>query len=683
MAKRHARRIVATTAAAAVTATLLVTGTTGQGCHISLAEEALDGGQSVVRELAATSPAGGIGDATAQNTQDERDVAAAHAEEVAAEQAVVDAKRALEVATRDQGEAAAAVAAATKDKENATDALAGARATQQMLQDTFDAAQQENRGSIGFFDSEFSVDTLDGTGTVTNQKSQAAIDILTNTSVTEQNTGTVLSSYTVLDEDGHYVYNDDAIELTNMREALDWIEWCNENIRKPNNLPEYKVTHSLMASAQRNANFSSHYGEHGYPHAVPSVWTYDAENMAVGSTNAAMAYRGWFANEKSLWERALLNDPQLANHMHDLSSYNPELYHSVGHYINLINASYVLTGLGINSGGQRIDNIIMPYTSVQHFASSAGSEAVYTVAEYRALLQAYYKTYLTDVSDNVNTLQETLGLERWSWDGGRAAAQAAVNQAQANLTDADATLAQANDALAAANTAIDSARQALRDARSNAVAAHYRHERAKALVGDTGPASVSLATSAAMPASPSDNAGEEFRTPAVGTQSNDLPAPSAETPTGDTLASDATAQSDGAVQTTPRADVTPASEATPSEAASRADVAPASEVFASEVAPTARIDGDGPTPATARTSDVATPTSPAAIQVDAPAVSDGNATTVTFRAATTFSSADKGTASISSRPLPATADPTGVTGVAAVLLAGLASLGIGAAHRRK
>lgn len=131
------------------------------------------------------------------------------------------------------------------------------------VQATKDIREEADRGSIGFFNSEFSIETE--TGTVTNKKSPTAIDILTNTSVMEQNTNTVLSSYTELDADGHFVNGTDAINLMNMLRALDWIAWCNEHVRKPNGLPEYKVTHSLMASAQRNANFSSLYDDHGYP----------------------------------------------------------------------------------------------------------------------------------------------------------------------------------------------------------------------------------------------------------------------------------------------------------------------------------------------------------------------------------------------------------------------------------
>lgn len=368
----------------------------------------------------------------------------ANAADIAAAQGAVDAAVATE------GEKQQAVGAANT-------AVSSAQSNVNAKQQAVDAEQArldvlDERGSVGFFESKGS--TLEAS-------------YLTDTTTVEDTTKTTFASHTNIGSPT------DATALQNMLDALDWIDYCNA-IRANEGLPALKVTDGMMASAQRNANFSTYYYNHaqvgGRMGIAERRWWSAGENLYLTNIGVEEAYEGWYDDEKAVWEKLLAEHPEAAQYWLKSSSVSSKYKVTVGHYFNIVNPSYTITGIGLNSGWQG--------AAIQQFAQDNGNcGTIYSVAEYRERLKAYFSTDALDAAKaELADAQSAL-----------ASAQQAATQAQADYAAAQQATQDARDALAAEKaktaglkSAASSAQTALNTANTKVTAAQQAYDQAKA-----------------------------------------------------------------------------------------------------------------------------------------------------------------------------------------------------------
>ncbi len=112
---------------------------------------------------------------------------------------------------------------------------------------------------------------------------------------------------------------------------------CNE-IRKKEGLSELKVSMTLMAIAQVNANHAKSNMEHAGVYAT-------GENLAWGYGNANTAgspFRGWYDEEKT-------EDPAGNDNL------------DVGHYKNIVEKRYTVTGFAVGTNGKSQQLIVRSF----------------------------------------------------------------------------------------------------------------------------------------------------------------------------------------------------------------------------------------------------------------------------------------------------------------------------------
>ncbi|MBR3328016.1 MAG: hypothetical protein IKG22_11915 [Atopobiaceae bacterium] len=294
------------------------------------------------------------------------------------------------------------------------------------------AAVEVAKGSIGFFDAKGST-TASGYLTDTTSMGYYSGGSVSFASLTNVGAAT------------------DATALANMLEAIDWIEYCNNTYRVPNGLAPLKISDNMMASAQRNANFSTYrythaLDENGYMNMAEDGDGGSGENLYRTRIGKEAAYRGWYDAEKETWDAAVAADPSLVKYVGDgyqLMQDNPTLYFQVGHYFNIADPSYNVTGIGLNSTSNG--------AAIQQFAEAGSSSSMggtYTVDEYRQRFLAYYNAIAgDDVAAN-----EKAAL---------ADAQAALDDAQADYKAAQANTAQKKQAKDDADAEVTTAQAAL------------------------------------------------------------------------------------------------------------------------------------------------------------------------------------------------------------------------------
>lgn len=145
----------------------------------------------------------------------------------------------------------------------------------------------------------------------------------------------------------------DATSLENMKASIAQMKECNR-LRKLHGLSELKVTYELMAMAQADANYSDSNIGHAGQFNV-------GENLAWGYVNP---FDGWYTEEKINYETQ--NGDQ------------------VGHYLNIINSRYRVTGFAINTRGSEY------WITYSQVFSGYGDENAMTIDEYEAIFNAYY-----------------------------------------------------------------------------------------------------------------------------------------------------------------------------------------------------------------------------------------------------------------------------------------------------
>ena len=185
--------------------------------------------------------------------------------------------------------------------------------------------KQAEKGSLGFFE---------------EMGATEAVNVLKN------------SSYRAYTEAGAV---NDATSLDNMKAALDMIDNCNL-IRANLGLSPLTVTDYMMAVAQSNANASAY--------ILTSTRQYNvAENVAWASSDP---FRVWYVNEKKLYDKGNTD------------------FQSTGHYQNIVNNSFTMTGYAVNGYG------VYKKTDVQVFQYRTTG---YSADEYRARFMRYYNNY--------------------------------------------------------------------------------------------------------------------------------------------------------------------------------------------------------------------------------------------------------------------------------------------------
>lgn len=356
-------------------------------------------------------------EATAKSNWEAKDAASQQADQTAsqAEQAknVAEtdkstAKSALDAANAILAEKQEAQRKAQAALEDAQQAQASAASVLAEKQAAYDAAKKVYDdflagGTVAFFD-EMGSTTASGYLTDTTSKEGPV------TTGNNQRPATTFASHTEIG--GEY----DATSLQNIYYAIQWLKYCNQ-IRTEFNLPALLVTDELMASAERNANFSTYYYDHARTANGVTLNMADyhggrgAENLYVSGIGMEAAYNGWFYEEKALWESLVAQDPNVAQYWLNLTGLSNYLGYTpnIGHYFNFVNPAYVYTGLGLNYMPW---NQLAPGTpgevqgaAVQHFRSQVETTA-YTVEEYEQRLLAYWNEAIGKINSAITALND-------------------------------------------------------------------------------------------------------------------------------------------------------------------------------------------------------------------------------------------------------------------------------------
>lgn len=327
-------------------------------------------------------------DAEIEGLQAEADEANAALETAKAEQTVKQAE--LDEANQNLSDAKAKEAELAEQIEAKEAEIAQAQEAVDQAQATYDGtkigadnaipnAQKEyeaalaeyNKGSAGFF--KYLADQgVEG--------AQDAYNIVTAQDTNQQDgikKKTDYSSYTKLGD------ANDATNLENMKKAIDNLNLVNEYRKKYNeteggNLSDLKVSHSLMAAAQRNLNFSKGEIAHSQAYNI-------GENIAWGYSNP---FKGWYDKEKQAYDNYIAQG---------LSYYEIVAQHrsEVGHYLNIVDLNgneYSACGYAYTP---QSDREIPGYRNIwgQTFSTNWDyrfNKGSMTISEYQKEFDSYY-----------------------------------------------------------------------------------------------------------------------------------------------------------------------------------------------------------------------------------------------------------------------------------------------------
>lgn len=370
---------------------------------------------------------------------------------------LADAQAKLSAAKDEKDAADKALDQAKAQKQQADQAVAQAQAKLDAAQATANASAENYRqGAVAFFRSVGADD---------------AADIILNCK---------LAGYNKVGEEV------DATSLTNMKQAVVWLKACNE-YRASVGLGELKVTYATMATAIADANFSDTKVAHAQQFNVGEnvAWNYgsnpfkqwvDQEKAYFDAAAASLGTTG--LTGKAAFDFYMANEDKIDAYV--LQHYGAD--RSVGHYVNVINPYYTVTGMGVCTRG----TMNGWSTQAQTFTMSGRWYESYnanpmTVAEYEAALNAWCDSLANPEQGADAARNELAAAQGVAEDAGNkvnvasqavAAKQAQVERATA---DVDAATAKASDARAAVErkqTAADAAVHAVSDARADLGAAN-------------------------------------------------------------------------------------------------------------------------------------------------------------------------------------------------------------------
>ena len=147
----------------------------------------------------------------------------------------------------------------------------------------------------------------------------------------------------------------------------------------------------------------------------------------------------------------------------EVSRQYPDLYLRVGHYLNIIDSDYTVTGFAWNSVNNTFDQV---------FDNPAGpGGATYGVSEYRSLYETWYATLID------SGLDVKIGIARDSATRAQAAYDDALGKASRAKSAADDAATEKDTAEAGANAA-DIAQQAAVTRLTDAKSANAEADRA-------------------------------------------------------------------------------------------------------------------------------------------------------------------------------------------------------------
>ncbi len=262
----------------------------------------------------------------------------------------------------------------------------------------------------------------------------------------------------------------DATSLTNVMKSLDYIDECNE-LRVSNGLSELKITPMIMAMAEANANRDScnishwsqdylhdDYTSEWYRHRTGENLAWNFETITPtedGYIEYGDPFYDWYTIEKAYyvfkiqWNRnsdsETYGEPDTSYEYYQqivdgiaagkdrvTVAEECEVYPngsggSTGHYTNIVEPIYEITGFAVCS--KEADDAAPVHVQKFYF-SAYSNDTVYTVSEYRTLLQNYinkldtYKTALDNAKKAVEEAETTYHLAvGHTWNAGEVTTQ--------------------------------------------------------------------------------------------------------------------------------------------------------------------------------------------------------------------------------------------------------------------
>lgn len=340
-------------------------------------------------------------------------------------EAIKDLNNALEEAEEKESEAQNQYNGAVNANEQAQKKVADAKAARDA------AIEQESKGSIGFFE---------------EQNATQALYDLRNCTYKE---------YVKTLENGatEAEAKKSATSLDNMKQAFVSLHWHQELIHSIG-MDDLKITHTLMAHAQANADYSADIIAHS------KQFSGEGENLSWGYKNP---FDGWYTEEKAVLDEAMEDTttyPTLKQDFDTLSTYDfymkyPSLFSNVGHYMNIIDKTYKYTGMAYGTLSTRYSN-----TYSQEFRTST-SETSYTLDEYEKMFNDYYNAIHADIDNYDNAVIAADEAEQQE-----AATKTVLEQAKGQVTSLTSDLAEHQGQLESYNTVLKDAENEFADVQS-------------------------------------------------------------------------------------------------------------------------------------------------------------------------------------------------------------------------
>lgn len=299
----------------------------------------------------------------------------------------------------------------------------------------------------------------------------------------------VLKDYTTLGG------SDDATNTNYLNYVFDYIDECNK-IRKDLGLNELKVSAYLMADAELNANYASKI--HG--HSGANVSSGENHAFGYGAANGENSpFRGWYDEEKKIYDG--LDEKYKKLSAYELYKKYPNVYMSVGHYLNIVNPDSTLTGFALKgdyTAGSSGLQFTGPSTFTQEFdyLYRPSKDVILTTKEFKEKYTLYWglmnriPTEHYILQENVKNASDSKSdqeLQQAKADLLNvqqllANQKKTLDNAKAEKAELDAQLAASNTRLSNAATAVQNAQNAVDDAQAKADASNVALNSAKEVV---------------------------------------------------------------------------------------------------------------------------------------------------------------------------------------------------------
>lgn len=249
----------------------------------------------------------------------------------------------------------------------------------------------------------------------------------------------------------HLGQSGDATSMDKMLETLRWLNKANQ-LRQSEGKPELKVSDSLMAMAQADADWTRDDRLHGHAAVFPI-----GENVAYSANPATYdPFNSWYTEEK----RNKANGTG-----------------QTGHYDNIVNAAYTITGFAVTCTSTNVVTMSQTFLFSEPLTRVTSSNPLWagnqnaTVSDYFQDVNNYL-AYLNNAQSDLTTAQAAEAAARTNLTTRQndlntalasitpspslTAARTALAQAQTDLATAQTTLNNAQAALAAAQAAVAS-----------------------------------------------------------------------------------------------------------------------------------------------------------------------------------------------------------------------------------